>query len=280
MKNLLVDGRVRDFFYIENDLVDRDDLDVFEKMVYIVLARHVNSSTGTCFPSYPTIAAKAGISERKAISTVKSLIKKSLLLKEVRKETGKNSNATNIYTILSAKVVHDMHQGGAQYAPGVVHDMHPNNTNTNNTKLTTSSTPPKDDGQAEEKEIEEEVKQVSKQIEDVLGTKVTDEKVKELIQKKGLQKVKYYLEHFHEFTQAQQINSKGGFFVKAVLGEFPLPVQSKSGAAAGPGHKPANMGNFQQRGADYYKDVLISKGLYEDTKKEAAENTDSAEVNV
>ncbi len=34
----LRDGRVKNWFYIENELLDRQDLNIYEKMIYIIIA--------------------------------------------------------------------------------------------------------------------------------------------------------------------------------------------------------------------------------------------------
>jgi len=51
-KDNLRDGRVKNWFYLENDLLDREDLTIYEKTVYIVIARYVNGEN-KAFPSYP-----------------------------------------------------------------------------------------------------------------------------------------------------------------------------------------------------------------------------------
>ncbi len=54
-KDNLRDGRVKNWFYLENDLLDRGDLTIYEKMIYIVIARYVDKED-KAFPSVPTIA--------------------------------------------------------------------------------------------------------------------------------------------------------------------------------------------------------------------------------
>ena len=82
-KNNLRDGRVRNWFYLENDLLDREDLSIYEKTVYIVIARYVNDEN-KAFPSYETIARKGSMAKVQAMRVVKSLTQKGLLKKEVR----------------------------------------------------------------------------------------------------------------------------------------------------------------------------------------------------
>ena len=79
-KDNLRDGRVRSWFYLENDLLDREDLTIYEKTVYIVIARYVNGEN-KAFPSYETIAKKGSMAKVQAMWVVKSLTQKGLLKK-------------------------------------------------------------------------------------------------------------------------------------------------------------------------------------------------------
>jgi len=79
----LRDGRAKNWFYLENDLLDRQDLNIYEKMIYIVIARFVDKED-KAFPSVPTIAKKGSMSERQVQAIINSLVKKKLLKKETR----------------------------------------------------------------------------------------------------------------------------------------------------------------------------------------------------
>ena len=68
---------------LENDLLDREDLTIYEKTVHIVIARYVNGEN-KAFPSYETIAKKGSMAKVQAMRVVKSLIQKGLLKKEAR----------------------------------------------------------------------------------------------------------------------------------------------------------------------------------------------------
>lgn len=136
----LRDGRKKRWFDVENDLIDRDDLDIYEKMAYIVIARHTNADD-QAFPSYTTISNKGRMSRRKAIDAVKGLLDKGLIIKEIRRNDENNLNQSNLYTLLSA-VINEIPPispsssqisegsaqgalgGGAPHALGVVHSMH------------------------------------------------------------------------------------------------------------------------------------------------------------
>ena len=144
-KDNLRDGRVRDWFYLENDLLDREDLSIYEKTVYIVIARYVNSEN-KAFPSYETIARKGSMAKVQAKRVVKSLIEKGLLKKEARKNKSNRSYTSNLYTLLNPnskkedktdenKVVSHRYQGGVPQIPGVVSDRDPNNTSIKKTSL-------------------------------------------------------------------------------------------------------------------------------------------------
>jgi DNA-binding transcriptional regulator YhcF (GntR family) len=144
-KDNLRDGRVKNWFYLENDLLDRQDLTIYEKMIYIVIARYVNKED-KAFPSVPTIAKKGSMSERQVQMIINSLVKKGLVKKDSRINKYNKLKTSNLYTLLSVKknqfdkdnkeeVVHDMHHPGEHSAPLLVNEVHPNNTNIKKTSL-------------------------------------------------------------------------------------------------------------------------------------------------
>ena len=59
----LRDCRAKNWFYLENYLLDRQDLNIYEKMIYIVIARFVDSLDKT-FAGIATIAKKGSMPER------------------------------------------------------------------------------------------------------------------------------------------------------------------------------------------------------------------------
>ena len=128
-KDNLRDGRVKNWFYLENDLLDREDLTIYEKTVYIVIARYVNDKN-KAFPSYETIAKKGSMAKVQAMRVVKSLIEKGLLKKEDRRNKDNEGSTSNLYTLLNPKpnkdnndkneVVSHRYQGGVHQIPGVV----------------------------------------------------------------------------------------------------------------------------------------------------------------
>jgi DNA-binding Lrp family transcriptional regulator len=96
------DGRNFEFFIVENDVIDREDLTWNEKLVYMAFCRY-SSHTKRCFPSYNTLARKTGLSRDTVMRTVKSLIEKGLIHKTVRTVEGKNEPTSNLYVVKSAK---------------------------------------------------------------------------------------------------------------------------------------------------------------------------------
>lgn len=84
------------FVMVESRILLSEELSIYEKMVYCVLCSFADNETGICYPSYETIAARAGCSRRKAIACIETLAEKGLLRKEER-ATKNGGNRTNIY---------------------------------------------------------------------------------------------------------------------------------------------------------------------------------------
>ncbi len=186
----LRDGRVRNWFYIENDLLDRQDLNIYKKMIYIVIARYVDKED-KAFPSVPTIAKKGSMSIRQVQMIINSLVKKGLIKKEPRINKYNKSKTSNLYTLLSVNksksdkddkkgVVHDMHHPGEHYAPPLVKDMHPNNTNLKNTSLNNVKRISREENVENSGEIIEE-----KNAEDKEDINDIRRKIKESLEDKG-----------------------------------------------------------------------------------------------
>lgn len=113
-------GRVIDksgwnYTIIDNHIVETEDLDIYQKMLYIALKRFANIQTGQAFPGVKKLALMSGMSERKARQVVLSLTEKCYIKVDHR------INQTSIYTILPTPAPDA--GGGAQDAGGVVHDM-------------------------------------------------------------------------------------------------------------------------------------------------------------
>lgn len=160
---LLKDKRKTNWFWIQNEIIDSEELTIYEKMVYMVLVRHANEGSA-CFPSYKSIAKKAGCSDRQVMKVIKSLEEKKLVKKVIRKQKDKKENDTNVYYVLSFKeenttkknnentehvmntihhpsehdsqhVMNEIHHPSEHDSPPVMNGVHPNNTNINNTNI-------------------------------------------------------------------------------------------------------------------------------------------------
>lgn len=132
----LVDRRRRGFFMIDNEIVDDTRLSHKEMAIYMVLCRHLNQETGSCFPSLSTIGKKVGMSKNTIIKSLNLLIECGYVFKEKRNgEDG--GHASNVYYINDIstlvqpvnKVVQGMNKGGSGDEQALVHQVNPNNTN-------------------------------------------------------------------------------------------------------------------------------------------------------
>lgn len=94
------DKRDKDWFWLENDIVDRTDLEPLERLLYMVLARHSNENTSESFPGEETLCLKSGIKDKRTIRKyIQNLETKGLV--EVKREKGKS----NRYYLKNAKLV-------------------------------------------------------------------------------------------------------------------------------------------------------------------------------
>lgn len=97
--DLLKDARKKEWFWLENNLVDREDLTIYEKIIYVVLVRYSDNES-SCFPSKLTISKKSGCS----IATVKRVInslEEKELIKKVNRKNEHGNNESNLYYIAS-----------------------------------------------------------------------------------------------------------------------------------------------------------------------------------
>jgi predicted transcriptional regulator len=135
----LKDRRKYGFFMIDNEVADDVRITHKEMAVYMVLCRHLNQETGSCFPSLPTIGKKTGMSKNTVIKALNTLIDIGYVTKEKRssKEQGDMSNVYYINDVHNLNGgVQEMNRGGSRDELGGVQEMNPNNTNLNKTKLT------------------------------------------------------------------------------------------------------------------------------------------------
>ena len=85
------DIRKKDWFWLDNALVDREDIGAMEKLIYMMLARFADQN-GKCFPSQEKLCRISGVKDyRTIVKYIEALEKKGLV--EVKKRRGK----LNIY---------------------------------------------------------------------------------------------------------------------------------------------------------------------------------------
>lgn len=84
------DIRKKNWFWIENALVDREDIGAMEKLIYMLLARFADQE-GKCFPSQERLCKISGIKDyRTIVKYMESLEEKGLI--SIKKEKGKKNN--------------------------------------------------------------------------------------------------------------------------------------------------------------------------------------------
>jgi len=226
IKDKLRDGRVRNWFYLENDLLDRDDLTIYEKTVYIVIARYVNGEN-KAFPSYETIAKKGSMAKVQAMRVVKSLIKKGLLKKEARKNRNNGGSTSNLYTLLNPKPdnknkeegVSDRYPGGVPQIPGVVSHRYPNNTSIKNTNLNNvNKAGGKGDVENSGEEAKEETAEDKENINDIRR------KIKESLKDGG----KCNFTKYKDSGNDKNTVFKGKYSNNSMVEECPIPREYRS----------------------------------------------------
>lgn len=95
------DIRNKGWFWIENSLIDRDDLNPYEKLLYMTLARYCDND-GKCFPAIETLMKATGINGKATIvKYLKNLEKKELIF------VIRNSGKSNIYYLKNAEKKED-----------------------------------------------------------------------------------------------------------------------------------------------------------------------------
>lgn len=100
-KNSQLKNRVCGFTQVKNLLIDNLELSTYEKLVFIVLKRHVGAKE-YCWPSLTTIAKKAGCSESTVKKAINGLIGRGLIEKrrgeKVRSNEYRINNRGSPYT--------------------------------------------------------------------------------------------------------------------------------------------------------------------------------------
>ena len=213
-KDNLRDGRVKNWFYLENDLLDRKDLTIYEKTVYIVIARYVNGEN-KAFPSYETIAKKGSMAKVQAKRVVKSLTQKGLLKKEVRKTKDNKGYTSNLYTLLNPKPKDRSNIN----KKGVVSPRYPNNTNIKNTNLNNVNRASREEVvEKSSVEIREKTVENEEDINDIRR------KIKESLKEKG----KCNFIELKDSGKEKDTDSKDKYFKNRVVEKYPKPKRYRS----------------------------------------------------
>ena len=91
------DIRQKNWFWLDNALVDREDIGAMEKLIYMMLARFADQN-GKCFPSQEKLCKISGIKDyRTIVKYIEALEKKGLV--EVKKRRGKLNFKYIVYKI-------------------------------------------------------------------------------------------------------------------------------------------------------------------------------------
>ncbi|MBA7497298.1 hypothetical protein ES704_00026 [subsurface metagenome] len=105
-------------------------------LLYLLLLSYCHKEKDIAWPTLTTLSSKLGISKNSLLSYRKILLKYGLINKIVKRRTTQGNYQSNFYKITSmegAKIeprqVHILGEGGANIAPGVVQNLHPNNNN-------------------------------------------------------------------------------------------------------------------------------------------------------
>ena len=180
--------------------------------MYIVIARYVNGEN-KAFPSYETIAKKGSMAKVQAKRVVKSLTKKGLLKKEVRKTKDNKGYTSNLYTLLNPKPKDKSNIN----KKGVVSPRYPNNTNIKKTNLNNVNiTDREGDVENSSVEIKEKTVENEEDINDIRR------KIKESLKDKGKCK---FTEPENSGKERKLLEShtdlKDKYFKNSVVEEYP-----------------------------------------------------------
>ena len=106
------------FTMIDSAILLSENLSVYQKTVYCILCAYASNADKSCYPSYSTIAKKAGCSRKKAIDTISELTKLGFVEKQ-EQTNAKGENISNIYHIRACppKTVDNSPIGGVQDIP-------------------------------------------------------------------------------------------------------------------------------------------------------------------
>jgi hypothetical protein len=95
------DHRDQDWSWFENELIDREDVDLHMLVVYIALARYAGQKR-VCFPSLKTLQTASRLGKTSVTKALKDLEKAKLIRREQRFKPNGEPDSTKYY-LLSAK---------------------------------------------------------------------------------------------------------------------------------------------------------------------------------
>ena len=238
------DIREKNWFWLENDLVDREDLKPMERLLYMVLARHSDNKSGESFPSEDTLCVKTGVKDKRTIRTyIESLEKKGLI--SVKRQLGKSNRyfLKSIKAIVKNDADKEEKEGTknvvtkndtsnkickkpvAKFAETSNKNCHSNYTNKNtNIKTTTTKlnyiypidNPNKKDSSSS---ISEEINKIKKYLMDEIQDIPTCKNIMFLVENRnlGLKRIETVVEY------ANKQNKNNGFIYKALEDNWDIP---------------------------------------------------------
>lgn len=102
------------FTIVENDVLDTEELDIYQKMTYIALCKFADKRNSRSFPSVATLAKIVGASDRKITNVLKELVDKKFITIEYRNQK------TSVYTLLELPFMVNAVQVGGERGSGRV----------------------------------------------------------------------------------------------------------------------------------------------------------------
>jgi hypothetical protein len=124
INNKNVNKQIRPFTVVDKEVLMNDKLGTYEKLIYCILSSYSDNTNKTCYPSYQTIANKAGCTRRKAIDIITKLESMGLIEKN-RRFTKTGASRSNFYTIKTFPSVSCALPGGAGQSLGSAYELLP-----------------------------------------------------------------------------------------------------------------------------------------------------------
>lgn len=106
-------------------------------LLYLQLLSYCHKEKDIAWPTLTTLSSKLGVSKNSLLSYRKILLKYGLIKKIIKRRTAQGNYQSNFYKVtpiegcakIELRQVHILGEGSANIAPGVVQNLHPNNTN-------------------------------------------------------------------------------------------------------------------------------------------------------